>query len=440
MKKLSLTILLLAALLSGCSREAGEPAEEALPVVGLVTAEYSAYRPSIRISGVIRAAGKADAAPSSEGRIIELYAEEGDRVGRGQELGRLDDTRLKMRRRELEADLAVMENRLSLARGRLLEGERAVEGRLKKLELQSRDLEELKRRLSETRTVYHHKGALHEMGGISDRELERLEHNLLSAENDVYQGTGQYEIERIGLRDCDLRAAGFAVPADPGERDTLLIHINTATLRSEVDSAAAELEKVRVQIASVDLLLRETRLLSPLAGTVGLRLLGVGEKAGPEMPVFTIFSDDRYYAVGRVSETDIPDLRQGLEAEIACSNGRRLTGRVELISPYVEAESRSVEVKVLLSGKDPALLPGLYADIRIFTGPEEQVLRVPRSALTEDGRVFVYTEGHVFSRPVTREPLDGDTLIIRSGLEEGDIICERTTRYLRDGARVQPRQ
>jgi len=436
---LTVFFLFCMALLSCGGRGKEEPAAVPPPVVDIIKAEYSDYRPHIDTTGVIGVTGKADVFPASEGLIISLAAEEGDAVYKGQELGKLEDTDLLMRRRELEAEADIMESRLRLARGRLLDGEREVESRLRRLELDRRNLEELRRRVSEARTVYTNKKALYELGGVSERELQQLKDNLLSAENDLYQGTGRYEIASIGLRDLDILKAGLEIPGDPVRREEVLIRLNTATLQAEVDSASAELEKVRIRLQSADLLLRKTRLLSPISGIIGARMLGVGEKAGPEKPVFTVFADGAYYAVARVSGSDTGTLTPGLPARITCCRRLQCTGRLERISPYVDPESHSVEVKILIADHTPDLRPGMYAEISIFTGPAEKIIRLPRSALNDEGMIFVYDRGHVFSRKPEYRIIDGSTIAVVEGLTEGEYVCERTDGYIRDGAEVQPR-
>ncbi len=441
-RSLSLTVFFLfcVALLSCGGRAKEEPAEAPPPVVEIIKVEYSDYRPHIDTTGVIGVTGKADVFPVSEGLITALHAEEGDAVFKGQELGKLDDTDLLMRRRELEAEADIMESRLRLARARLLDGEREVESRLKRLELDRRNLEELRRQVSEARTVYNNKKALYELGGVSERELQQLKDNLLSAENNLYQGTGRYEITSIGFRDLDILNAGFEIPVDPVRREEVLIRLNTATLRAEVDSAEAELEKVRIRLQSADLLLRKTRLRSPISGIIGARMLGLGEKAGPDTPVFTVFADGAYYAVARVSESDMDKLTPGLPARIRCCGRLECTGRLERISPYVDPESHSVEVKILIADHIPGLRPGMYAEISMFTGPTEKIIRLPRSALNDKGMIFVYDRGHVFSRKPEYRLIDGSTLAVVEGLTEGEFVCERTDGYIRDGAEVRPRQ
>jgi membrane fusion protein, multidrug efflux system len=112
MKHISgLILILLAVVLAACSNgnsqtaDNGEQPEVRIPVevteahVGAISAFYSA-------TATLESDGEAHVVPRIGGRVIEILAEEGDRVEAGDVLARIDDDRLRLELARAEADLS----------------------------------------------------------------------------------------------------------------------------------------------------------------------------------------------------------------------------------------------------------------------------------------------------------------------------------------------
>ena len=87
-----------------------------------------------------------------------------------------------------------------------------------------------------------------------------------------------------------------------------------------------------------------------------------------------------------------------------------------------------------------AVLPiGLFVDARIVGRSIEDVVTLPRSALREGGRVLILEEGNRLRyRSVEVLRVEGETALISSGVEDGDLICISQLDAVIDGMRVDP--
>lgn len=119
-RTLSLLVLGLALIpLAGCKEEkAAAPAAPPRPVVVLTVSESDKARERL-IGGVVQAANRADLAFRIAGRIIELTAEIGDQVQKGDVLARLDPTIPSLRRQQAIAAVSRTEATLVERRRRL---------------------------------------------------------------------------------------------------------------------------------------------------------------------------------------------------------------------------------------------------------------------------------------------------------------------------------
>ncbi|MBV2133186.1 efflux RND transporter periplasmic adaptor subunit [Pseudomonas sp. MAP12] len=126
------------------------------------------------------------------------------------------------------------------------------------------------------------------------------------------------------------------------------------------------------------------------------------------------------------AEAGALDAGQAVEARLPALAGEVLTGRVATILPEVNADSRTLRVRVELPNPDGRLRPGLTAQVRLNRASEQGVLSVPSEAVIRTGRraLVMLAEGAGRFRPVEVQPgleSDGRTVIL-SGLEEGQQV------------------
>ena len=112
------------------------------------------------------------------------------------------------------------------------------------------------------------------------------------------------------------------------------------------------------------------------------------------------------YAQADVAEKDLASVRLGQDAEIRAGELPPRKGTVRLLSPYLNPQTKSAQVKVLLDNRDGRLVPGMFARVtirpRALPGPFPWS---PESALVaeEGGKysVFALRGGALFKLPVS---------------------------------------
>ena len=92
----------------------------------------------------------------------------------------------------------------------------------------------------------------------------------------------------------------------------------------------------------------------------------------------------------------------------------------------VDAVSRTLPLMVEVRNPEGALKPGMFADVRVITGEQEQALAVPvESVIRVDGLdvAFVGIDGETFERRAVRlGARDGEHVEVQSGIEEGEWV------------------
>lgn len=221
-------------------------------------------------------------------------------------------------------------------------------------------------------------------------------------------------VTRINVEEGDFVNAG-----------QVLATIENASLNAGADRAGIELERTREALAEAQSLhgqgalsdaeLRDarnavrvaeatyaearasagfTRLKSPIAGTVSLRNVRVGELAQPGAPAFQVVDLDRLRVIVQLPEKDLPKVEAGLPVTLtgAYDDVAGATGTVERVSPVVDATSGTVRVTIRVDAEGATLRPGQFVKVRVEVGRHDAVLTLPRRGLIwEDGEPIAWT-------------------------------------------------
>jgi cobalt-zinc-cadmium efflux system membrane fusion protein len=170
-------------------------------------------------------------------------------------------------------------------------------------------------------------------------------------------------------------------------------------------------------------------LRAPLAGTVIERTAAVGQQADPSVPLFRIAGLERLWLVVQAFERDAARVRPGAAARItfAALPGRPFTSQVAQVGSQVEADSRTVPIRIMLANRDGVLRPGMSASASIRLGGQgTTIVAVPAAAvqrLQEDWVVFIPRDQGTFEmRAVGRGRDMGGEVEILSGLKVGETV------------------
>ena len=106
--------------------------------------------------------------------------------------------------------------------------------------------------------------------------------------------------------------------------------------------------------------------------------------------------------------------------------GQSFQGRVAMIYPQVNSETRSTKVRVELANPNGQLRPDMYADVEIAASAGRPVVAVPDSAVIDTGTRQVVIldkgEGRFEPRDVKIGAQGGGLTEIRGGIAAGDKV------------------
>jgi membrane fusion protein (multidrug efflux system) len=259
----------------------------------------------------------------------------------------------------------------------------------------------------------------------------------------------------------------------PVREGELLVDLDAAALRAELDQARALFDDARSQLVrarglqpgqtitaqrletlealtrqaegrvrQAEARLQELRVTAPFSGRVGLRQVSVGALVQPGTLVTTLDDIFRVRVEFSVPELFVSRVREGstVVARSAAFGDRRFNGRVAVVDTRIDTTTRTIRVISEFDNADEALKPGLFMTVEIELERRDNALLVAEEALDPIGdRNFVYVIRENRARRVEvrlGQRLPGEVEVL-AGLREGETVVVRGIQRLRNDAPVR---
>jgi Cu(I)/Ag(I) efflux system membrane fusion protein len=169
-------------------------------------------------------------------------------------------------------------------------------------------------------------------------------------------------------------------------------------------------------------------IYAPQDGVVSTLPVREGMFVKPADRVMSLADLSQVWLLAEVFERQADWVEVGQDADVVLpyQPGTQLEGRVEYIYPGLDPKTRTLKVRLRFANPDETLKPNMYANVKIYGGPRENVVVIPLEALIRTGReervVIDLGEGRFASRSVTAGIESGDWVEILSGIEPGDRV------------------
>lgn len=149
-------------------------------------------------------------------------------------------------------------------------------------------------------------------------QLEAAQTNVTKAERDLARLEGLADKQIIPQQQLD----GARAAVDAGrsglkalEEQRSAAEAAVATAQAGLRQAQARLESARVAVDAAHLQLSYARITAPIAGLVAKRSVEPGQLLQPGQPVLTIVADSGIYITANFKETQVSDIRPGADVE-----------------------------------------------------------------------------------------------------------------------------
>lgn len=371
---------------------AAKPARELVRTVSAVTVKHQDIRPEMRLFGAIVAGREVELRPLVAGRIIEIneaFADGG--------ILRRGDLVLAIDPFDAQADVAEFRARVAEAKARLQEiaADLAAAGELLDHDREQREL--------------------------ARRDVERRER---------LQGTAASSVKSLDDSRLVLSLRGQQVIERRQSIDKLA---------AQAEQQQAVLDRWRVSLSRARRELAETRLMAPFDGYLVDTDAGVGKRVGLGDRIAQLIDANRLEARFHLSNSEYARLLastddggyRGRDAAVVWRIGAAAYGFkavIDRVDGEIDAQSGGVDLyaRIIGHGADGVLRPGAFVEVSLDDRLYRDVVRLPESALHDDGagghQVYVVVDGRLEARPVEVLLRGGNHTLLRGSLKDNERV------------------
>jgi RND family efflux transporter MFP subunit len=186
--------------------------------------------------------------------------------------------------------------------------------------------------------------------------------------------------------------------------------------------------------------LSQTQVRSPDAGVISSRQATVGSVVGVGTELFRLIRQGRIEWRAEVTAAEIGRITLGAPVQVTAASGQQLQGKVRMVAPSVDAQTRNALVYVDLPAQTGSARAGMFAKGEITLG-QSPALTVPQTAVVvRDGFSYVYTLGadqKVSQVKVQTGRQSGDRVEVLGGLKSDARVVASGGAFLNHGDTVR---
>ena len=226
----------------------------------------------------------------------------------------------------------------------------------------------------------------------------------------------------------------------------------------EYQSAKAELDK--------------TNLVAFSDGYIGSLSVEKGSVVSPQDKIASFVDYKDVFVEFGIIEKDIAKVKEGQNIELSLDSfpDEIFKGQVDSLSPIVEGRSRTLKVRAKLSNADEKIKPGMFGRVNVLVYEKEDALVIPSSSFKKkEEQYIVYvvhpeegggavppeetgqpamsaapptgaapsTFGTIEIRPIEVSYATPDSIEVKEGLEEEELVTVGVDQDMQDKARVE---
>jgi len=271
-------------------------------------------------------------------------------------------------------------------------------------------------------------------------QIQQTKANLDLAEADFKRAQELYEKNFIARQQLDEARTKYNVAKSA--YDLALNSLQQKTWENEIALAEAQVRQAEATLKLTQAQLANLTITSPLNGGVTKRHVDPGTMVKDTTPILTIMDLAEVKMVVNVTEKEFVRLKkdQPVKVFVTAFPERTFPGRIEIITPALELQSRTAEIQIAIPNPGYILKPGMFGRVEITLRSQPQAVLAPIQAiLNQDDKdyVFVVKNGRAYRRSIQKGLIKDTAVEVIKGIEPGELVVTSGHSLLREGMRVR---
>ncbi|MES2756077.1 MAG: efflux RND transporter periplasmic adaptor subunit [Pseudomonadota bacterium] len=260
-----------------------------------------------------------------------------------------------------------------------------------------------------------------------------------SVNADVAQARAALQETRANAAEAAANAARARTLASSGALSAQQI----SQYMTAEQTANARIAASQATLAAQQLRLKYTQVVAPDSGVISARTATVGSVVGVGTELFRMIRQGRLEWRAEVTASELSRVKPGATALVKAANGSELTGRVRMIAPTIDPQTRSALVYVDLPpmlGASAPFKAGMFASGQFELGTSEAMTVPQQAVVVRDGFSYVFRlngDQRVSQLKVQTGRRLSDRIEVVSGLTPETLVVVGGAGFLNDGDLVR---
>jgi HlyD family secretion protein len=184
---------------------------------------------------------------------------------------------------------------------------------------------------------------------------------------------------------------------------------------TSADTAKARIEVAKANVVTQEIRLKNTTIYAPDSGVISSRSATVGAVLSAGSELFKLIRQSRLEWRAEVVSSDLSKIKVGMQANVTAADGKNFKGKVRVISPTVDVQSRNTLIYVDLPTNN-SVKAGMFAKGEFILG-QTKTLAVPQQVLVlRDGFSYVFAVKDENGNKVAKQ------IKVKTGRRVGNLV------------------
>ena len=248
----------------------------------------------------------------------------------------------------------------------------------------------------------------------------------------IYDGDLQAQLKKLNVQ--------VAVAEQTVKRMGELLKIGGVS-QQEYDLSVLQVNTIRADMDIVRTNISRTEIRAPFSGSLGLKNISSGAYITPATTITTIRQNSQLKLDFTLPEKFTSSIKTGQMVDFMVEgNPKRYTARVMATESGLEENTRSLNIRCIVTNNDGKLLPGVFAKVMSDFNEDPNGLMIPSQAILPQARgkkVILYRGGMTRFVDITTGIRDSALVQVVSGLNAGDTIITTGLMSLKPDIKVE---
>ena len=206
-----------------------------------------------------------------------------------------------------------------------------------------------------------------------------------------------------------------------------------ATIKAaRAEQQQSVVDRINVQVKKAKRDLANTKVVAPFSGHLANINAREGRVLNPNDQVGTLLDSDNFDVVFNLSDSEYGRFLErnsevvGRPVNVVWQIGGErieLAAEIERVGAQISQTTRGVDVFARINGKLPSnLRGGAFVTVELLAQPVPDVMAIKKDALYRGNHLFIVENGRLVSRTVDDFIDDGAQILLKSGLNKGDMV------------------